>query len=128
MFGFWLSLLKRQPCERPKEAISFVWPMQPIRGCYSLLTGGLNIMNGGGVQVPAGGADGFYDSRMDAIQDEKDRNIEQQKVEIQQQELQIQQQQQDTNQLLVIGGLSLIGIIVLATVAILTIKALKKRK
>ena len=59
-------------------------------------------------------------------QQDKDRNLEQQKLELQQQQLQLQQQQQNTNQQLVIGGLVLGSILVLSIATYLLVKTFKK--
>ncbi|HSE29207.1 MAG TPA: hypothetical protein VLA77_01320 [Candidatus Saccharimonadales bacterium] len=61
-------------------------------------------------------------------QQDKDRNLEQQKLELQQQQLNLQQQQQNTNQQLVIGGLILGGILVLSIAVYLLVKTFKTNK
>lgn len=57
----------------------------------------------------------------------KQLEIERQRVDIEKQQLQLTQQKQDTQRLLVIGGLSLGGILVLVISIYLLVKAFKRK-
>ena len=74
-----------------------------------------------------GNAD-YYDRKQQQEQFDAQQKIEQQKVELQQQQVQLQRQQQDTNQILSIGGFVLASIIVLTVVTILITRTFKSRQ
>lgn len=66
--------------------------------------------------------------RIDRLKEEEaNQKVEQQKVELQKQEVQIQQQQQDTYQILVVGGLG-IGVVLTIVLAIFLLAKIFRSK
>lgn len=68
-----------------------------------------------------------YERSKDSEQKEKDRNLVKQKIELQKQELTVKQQGQNTQQVLVYGGLTIGALLVIVIAAYLFTKQHKNR-